>query len=134
MATQLLHYGYRSVVCWSDEDGCFIGCLIDIGEDFVSFHGETAVGLQEPFRKAAHEYMTRCAEERRTEMASQVPFRVCGTQEKQHGLRMTCGRVDWAAVHSLASTSAVAILHESMIGTMSRKITDARKTALLADV
>lgn len=64
MSSQLVHYGYRSVVGWSDEDECFIGCLINIGEDFVSFHGKTAVDLQGAFKTAAQEYVIKRAEER----------------------------------------------------------------------
>lgn len=70
MSTQLVHYGYRSIVCWSEEDGCFIGCLINVGRDFVSFHGKTAVELQESFRKATYEYVISREKERRRRNAS----------------------------------------------------------------
>ena len=79
MSAQLVHYGYRSVVCWSDEDRCFIGCLINIGEDFVSFQGETAGGLQEAFRHATHEYVIKRAEERHAKSASSEPMSAYGT-------------------------------------------------------
>jgi hypothetical protein len=79
MSAQLVHYGYRSVVSWSDEDQCFIGCLINIGEDFVSFQGETAVGLQEAFKKATHEYVVKRAEERRTRDIVPEPVIAYGT-------------------------------------------------------
>lgn len=72
MSSWLVLYGYRPSVQWSVEDDCFIGCLRNAGNDFVSFHGRTAVELQQAFEKAVREYVIVRAGERHSSALTPV--------------------------------------------------------------
>jgi len=58
MSVWLGLHDYSAEVSWSADDDCFIGHLRNTGEDRVSFHGKTPIGLERAFEKAVRDYMT----------------------------------------------------------------------------
>ena len=49
--------GYTAEVYYSDEDGFFVGDVVDIGDDIVCFHGDTDEELQEAFEGVLDHYL-----------------------------------------------------------------------------
>ncbi|MDE0555621.1 MAG: toxin-antitoxin system HicB family antitoxin [Candidatus Poribacteria bacterium] len=45
----MTYRGYTAEIIYSDEDECFVGHVINIGDDIVSFHGDTDAELQAAF-------------------------------------------------------------------------------------
>ena len=53
----MTHRGYTAEIIYSDEDHLFVGHVINIGDDIVSFHGETDAELQEAFEDVLDHYL-----------------------------------------------------------------------------
>ena len=45
----MTHRGYTAEIIYSDEDECFVGHVVDPGDDIISFHGDTDEELREAF-------------------------------------------------------------------------------------
>ena len=41
--------GYTAEIIYSEEDECFVGHVVDSGDDIIGFHGDTDAELQEAF-------------------------------------------------------------------------------------
>ncbi len=65
------HRGYSARIEYSDEDGCFIGHIVDIN-DIVGFHGQTADKLRRAFEEAADDYLETCQTMKRGSCATRL--------------------------------------------------------------
>ena len=45
----MTYRGYTAEIIYSDEDECFIGHVVNIGDDIISFHGDTDEELRVAF-------------------------------------------------------------------------------------
>ena len=45
----MTYRGYTAEIIYSDEDECFVGHVIDPGDDIIGFHGDTDEELREAF-------------------------------------------------------------------------------------
>ena len=45
----MTYRGYTAEIIYSDEDECFVGHVVDPGDDIISFHGDTDEELREAF-------------------------------------------------------------------------------------
>ena len=48
---------YTAEIIYSDEDGFFVGHVVGIGDDIVSFHGDTDEELQGAFESVLDHYL-----------------------------------------------------------------------------
>ena len=53
----LTYRGYTAEIIYSDEDDLFVGHVVNIGDDIVSFHGNTEAELQEAFENVLDHYL-----------------------------------------------------------------------------
>ena len=53
----LTYRGYTAEIIYSDEDDLFVGHVVNIGDDIVSFHGNTDAELQEAFENVLDHYL-----------------------------------------------------------------------------
>lgn len=53
----LTYRGYTAEIIHSDEDDLFVGHVVNIGDDIVSFHGNTDAELQEGFENVLDHYL-----------------------------------------------------------------------------
>lgn len=53
----LTYRGYTAEIIYSDEDDLFVGHVVNIGDDIVSFHGNTDAELQEAFESVLDHYL-----------------------------------------------------------------------------
>ena len=53
----MTYKGYTAEIIYSDEDECFVGHVVNIGDDIVSFHGDTDAELQEAFENVLDHYL-----------------------------------------------------------------------------
>ena len=53
----IIYKGYTAEIIYSDEDDLFVGHVVNIGDDIVSFHGETDAELQEAFENVLDHYL-----------------------------------------------------------------------------
>ena len=52
--------GYAARIDYSDEDGLFVGHIVDI-KDVVGFHGDRSVSSESAFEEAVTDYLETCA-------------------------------------------------------------------------
>lgn len=45
----MTYRGYTAEIIYSDEDECFVGHVVNIGDDIIGFHGDTDKELREAF-------------------------------------------------------------------------------------
>ena len=45
----MTYRGHTAKIIYSDEDECFVGHVINIGDDIISFHGDTDAKLRVAF-------------------------------------------------------------------------------------
>ena len=45
----MTYKGYTAEIIYSDEDKCFVGHVVNIGDDIISFHGDTDAELRPAF-------------------------------------------------------------------------------------
>ena len=45
----MTYKGYTAEIIYSDEDKCFVGHVVNIGDDIISFHGDTDAELRTAF-------------------------------------------------------------------------------------
>ena len=45
----MTYRGYTAEIIYSDEDECFVGHVVDPGDDIISFHGDTDEELRVAF-------------------------------------------------------------------------------------
>ncbi len=45
----MTYRGHTAEIIYSDEDECFVGHVINIGDDIISFHGDTDAELRVAF-------------------------------------------------------------------------------------
>ena len=45
----MTYRGYTAEIIYSEEDECFVGHVVDPGDDIIGFHGDTDAELQEAF-------------------------------------------------------------------------------------
>lgn len=53
----LTYRGYTAEIIYSDEDDLYVGHVVNIGDDIVSFHGDTDAELQEAFENVLDHYL-----------------------------------------------------------------------------
>ena len=53
----MTYKGYTAEIIYSDEDGFFVGHVVSIGDDIVSFHGDTDEELQDAFEGVLDHYL-----------------------------------------------------------------------------
>ena len=53
----MTYRGYTAEIIYSDEDGFFVGHVVGIGDDIVSFHGDTDAELQDAFEGVLDHYL-----------------------------------------------------------------------------
>lgn len=53
----ITYKGYTAEIIYSDEDDLFVGHVVNIGDDIVSFHGDTDAALQEAFENVLDHYI-----------------------------------------------------------------------------
>ena len=53
----MTYKGYTAEIIYSEEDGLFVGHVVDIGDDIVSFHGDTDAELQNAFEGVLDHYL-----------------------------------------------------------------------------
>ena len=53
----MTYKGYTAEIIYSEEDGFFVGHVVDIGDDIVSFHGDTDAELQNAFEGVLDHYL-----------------------------------------------------------------------------
>ncbi len=54
---KMTYKGYTAEIVYSEEDGFFVGHVADIGDDIVSFHGDTDAELQNAFEGVLDHYL-----------------------------------------------------------------------------
>ena len=47
----MTYQGYIAEIVYSDEDECFVGHVVDPGDDIIGFHGDTDEELRVAFEK-----------------------------------------------------------------------------------
>ena len=57
----MTYKGYTAEIIYSDEDGCFVGHLVNI-DDIVGFHGDTDEELRDAFENMVELYIETLAE------------------------------------------------------------------------
>ena len=45
----MTYRGYTAEIIYSDEDECFVGHVVNIGDDIIGFHGDTDMELRTAF-------------------------------------------------------------------------------------
>ena len=45
----MIYRGYTAEIIYSDEDECFVGHVVDCGDDIIGFHGDTDEELRTAF-------------------------------------------------------------------------------------
>ncbi len=53
----MTYKGYTAEIIYSDEDGFFVGHVVGIDDDIVSFHGDTDEELREAFEGVLDHYL-----------------------------------------------------------------------------
>ena len=53
----MTYKGYTAEIYYSEEDGFFVGDVVGIGDDIVSFHGDTDEELQDAFEGVLDHYL-----------------------------------------------------------------------------
>ena len=53
----MTYKGYTAEIIYSEEDGFFVGHVVDIGDDIVSFHGDTDAELQNALESVLDHYL-----------------------------------------------------------------------------
>ena len=53
----LTYRGYTAEIIYRDEDDLYVGHVVNIGDDIVSFHGDTDAELQEAFENVLDHYL-----------------------------------------------------------------------------
>ncbi len=53
----MTYRGYTAEIIYSAEDDLFVGHVVGIGDDIVSFHGDTDTELQEGFENVLDHYL-----------------------------------------------------------------------------
>ena len=53
----LTYRGYTAEIIYSNEDDLYVGHVVNIGDDIVSFHGDTDAELQEAFENVLDHYL-----------------------------------------------------------------------------
>ena len=53
----LTYRDHTAEIIYSDEDDLFVGHVVNIGDDIVSFHGNTDAELQEAFENVLDHYL-----------------------------------------------------------------------------
>ena len=53
----MTYKGYTAEIIYSDEDSCYVGHLVNIGDDIVGFHGDTDAELREGFENMVDLYI-----------------------------------------------------------------------------
>ena len=53
----MTYKGYTAEIYYSDEDGFFVGDVVGIGDDLVSFHGDTDEELRDAFEGVLDHYL-----------------------------------------------------------------------------
>ena len=53
----MTYKGYTAEIIYSDEDGFFVGHVVGIDDDIVSFHGNTDEELQDAFEGVLDHYL-----------------------------------------------------------------------------
>ena len=53
----MTYKGYTAEIIYSEEDGFFVGHVVGIGDDIVSFHGDTDAELQNAFEGVLDHYL-----------------------------------------------------------------------------
>ena len=53
----MTYRGYTAEIIYSDEDGFFVGHVVGIGDDIVSFHGNTDAELQSALENVLDHYL-----------------------------------------------------------------------------
>ena len=53
----ITYRGYTAEIIYSDEDECFVGHVVNIGDDIVSFHGDTDEELRVAFEGVVDLYI-----------------------------------------------------------------------------
>ncbi|MCY3552232.1 MAG: toxin-antitoxin system HicB family antitoxin [Candidatus Poribacteria bacterium] len=53
----MTYKGYTAEIIYSEEDSFFVGHVVDIGDDIVSFHGDTDAELQDAFEGVLDHYL-----------------------------------------------------------------------------
>ena len=53
----MTYKGYTAEIIYSEEDSFFVGHVVDIGDDIVSFHGDTDAELQNAFEGVLDHYL-----------------------------------------------------------------------------
>ena len=53
----ITYKGYTAEIIYSDEDGFFVGHVVGIGDDIVSFHGDIDEELQAAFEDVLDHYL-----------------------------------------------------------------------------
>ena len=53
----MTYKGYTAEIIYSEEDGFFVGHVVGIGDDIVSFHGDTDAELQNAFADVLDHYL-----------------------------------------------------------------------------
>ena len=54
----MTYRGYTAEIIYSDEDECFVGHVVNIGDDIVSFHGDTDEELRDAFENVMDLHIT----------------------------------------------------------------------------
>ena len=52
-----MYNGYTAEIIYSDEDECFVGHVVNIGDDIVGFHGDTDEELRVAFEDVVDLYI-----------------------------------------------------------------------------
>ncbi len=53
----MTYRGYTAEIIYSDEDACFVGHVVDPGDDIVGFHGDTDEELRVAFEGVVDLYI-----------------------------------------------------------------------------
>ncbi len=79
-ATLLIHKGYVGSMEFSEEDDCFFGKVLGIGNNLISYEGGSVEELKSDFVKAIDHYLTSCQDR------GVIPFEPTISPEKVKGL------------------------------------------------
>ena len=53
----MTYKGYTAEIIYSDEDECFVGHVVNIGNDIIGFHGDTDAELRDAFEGVVDLYI-----------------------------------------------------------------------------
>ena len=66
MNNYMSYKGYIAEVKYSDEDGCFIGCVPGLKHTSISFEGKTVKELKKDFEESIDFYLENCKKYKET--------------------------------------------------------------------